>query len=708
LSARCRHRKEVAFARLLMTVRVREAAVSRSRFFSAIAGLSSITNNFASFGPGDTMPLSGNFGFLSGQNEQLAQLGALAERYFRDDPATAIFKLRQFAELLSKVVAARHAMYLGDREAFEETLRRLSYERIIPKEAADVFHALRKAGNSAVHEARGNHSDALSALKFARQLGIWFHRTYGKQPDFKPGAFIPPAEPVDATSDLKAEIENLRRKVAESEDAAVLARREAEEHARARESVEQRLAREAEERAVWEQLAQDIENEKSEISARLAALQSAAEQSPKSETVELIQLGEQASAKIDLDEAATRTLIDQQLRDAGWEADAKTIRYGEGSRPAKGRNLAIAEWPTKSGPADYALFAGLTLVGVVEAKRKRKNVSAAIDQAERYSIGLVGQSDFSFAGGPWKDHKVPFVFAANGRSYLKQIETESGIWFRDTRRAANHRRALVDWLTPEGLLGLIEIDQDAATEALKTLPFDFGFSLRDYQQNAIEAVEKALEAERRTMLLAMATGTGKTKLAIAMLYRLLATKRFRRICFVVDRSALGIQAAGEFSTTKIVSGKAFADIFGLKKLEDVTPDTETKVHICTIQGLVKRVLFTADDSEAPPIDQYDLIVVDECHRGYLLDREMSDAELSFRGQDDYISKYRRVLEYFDTVKIGLTATPALHTTDIFGDPIFTYSYRDAVVEGHLIDHEPPIRIETALARAGIVFEKDEQ
>src|SRR5437764_7045187 len=303
------------------------------------------------------MPLSGNFAFLSSRNEQLAQLGALAERYFRGDPATAIFKLRQFAELLSKIVAARHAMYLGDRESFEETLRRLSYERIIPKEAADVFHALRRAGNSAAHDARGTHADALSALKFARQLGIWFHRTYSKQPDFKPGAFIPPAEPVDATSDLKEEIETLRRKLAESEDAAVLARRDAEEAAQARESLEQRLAREAEERGLWEQLAQDVENEKSQVSARLAALQLAAEQAPKSETIELIHLGEQASSKIDLDEAATRTLIDQQLRDAGWEADTKTIRYAEGSRPAKGRNVAIAEWPTKSGPADYALFA---------------------------------------------------------------------------------------------------------------------------------------------------------------------------------------------------------------------------------------------------------------------------------------------------------------------------------------------------------------
>jgi type I restriction enzyme R subunit len=495
-----------------------------------------------------------NFTFLATHDPQLVQLGALAERYFRDDPGTAIFKLRQFAELLSKTVAARHALYLGDRETFEDTLRRLAFERIIPKEASDVFHALRKAGNRAAHEAQGNHSDALSALKFARQLGIWFHRTYGKQADFKPGPFIPPPEPVDATAPLQEEIETLRRRVAESEDAAGRARREAEEHARARESVEQRLAREAEERAIWEKLAAESESKTAEIAGRLAALQAVAEQAPKSESLALIQRGEEASTKIDLDEAATRALIDQQLRDSGWEADTKTLRHASGARPVKGKNLAIAEWPTASGPADYALFAGVTLVGVVEAKRRRKNVSAAIDQAERYSIGIPASEDFSFAGGPWGTHKVPFVFSANGRSYLKQIETESGIWFRDTRRAANHRRALVNWPTPEGLSGQLEINLDAATAALKELPFEFGFPLRDYQQAAIKAVEGALGAERRAMLLAMATGTGKTKLAIALLYRLLATKRFRRICFVVDRSALGDQAAGEFTTTKIVSG----------------------------------------------------------------------------------------------------------------------------------------------------------
>ena len=225
---------------------------------------------------------------------------------------------------------------------------------------------------------------------------------------------------------------------------------------------------------------------------------------------------------------------------------------------------------------------------------------------------------------------VPFVFSSNGRPYLKQLETESGIWFRDVRKPKNHRRALSDWPTPEGLKGMLEIDAEASEAALKVQPFDFGFPLRPYQKRAIETVESALAQDRRNMLLAMATGTGKTKLAIAMLYRLLAAKRFSRIAFVVDRNALGSQAAGEFATTRIVSAKTFADIFGLKGLDTVMPDSETKVHICTIQGLVQRVLYADNPADAPPVDQYDLMVVDECHRGYLLDREMSDAELSFR------------------------------------------------------------------------------
>jgi type I restriction enzyme R subunit len=649
---------------------------------------------------------SSNFGFLSKRYPQLERLGALGERYFSDDPVVSLIRVRQFGEVLAQLVAARSGLFADADEPQADLLRRLRIDASYPRNVLDLFHQLRIAGNAATHHNEGDHATALGCLKMARQLGIWFYRTFDDQ-RFKPGPFQPPRPPIDATAELTAELGRLRAERDTALSEVQRAKAAAEDAEAARLTAETGAKGAAKERALWEQLAAEAEAAKNQLAQQLASLQAAAVASPPAEQQQVLQLALSAAEAISLDEADTRALIDQQLRDSGWGADTKELRYASGARPVKGRNLAIAEWPTATGPADYALFVGLTLVGVAEAKRRRKNVSAAIDQAERYSTGIGASADFAFAGGPWGEHKVPFVFAANGRSYLKQIETESGIWFRDNRRTANIRRALASWPTPQGLTGELEIDRDAATATLQEMPFGFGFPLREYQKAAIKAVEEALAAGRRSMLLAMATGTGKTKVSIALLYRVLAAKRFRRICFVVDRSALGDQAAGEFSTTKIIAGRAFADIFGLKRLQDVEPETETKVHICTIQGLVRRVLYAADTSEAPPIDQYDLVVVDECHRGYLLDREMSDAELSFRGQEDYISKYRRVLEYFDAVKIGLTATPALHTTEIFGDPIFTYSYRQAVIDGYLIDHEPPVRIETALARAGIVFEKDE-
>jgi len=652
-----------------------------------------------------------NFGFLAKHDVQLMRLGALAERYFGDDPNTSLIKLRQFGELLAQLTAAKTGLLPNPEEPQADLLRRLKFERVLPPEVADFFHQVRIAGNQATHAHGGDHAQALTTLKISRQLGVWYYRTFIDK-NFKSGPFVPPADPSVATKALQEEMARLRATLDEFRSAAETSRIAAEAEARARLSAEERAQREREERALWEQLADEAEQAKLSLTAQLQTLQNAAAAAPPQVTAAIISQAEVAAAAIDLDEAATRTLIDTHLRARGWEVDTSTLRYSAGVRPAKGRNMAIAEWPSKSGPADYALFVGTRCIAVVEAKRQNKNVSGFIDQAQRYSRGFQFAGGAEAIGGPWietHEHSflVPFVFSANGRPYLKQVETQSGIWFRDARKPANHRRALVDWPTPDGLQGMLEIDAEAAQADLKAQPIEFGFPLRPYQKRAIEKVEAELDTERRAMLLAMATGTGKTKLAIALLYRLLTAKRFRRVCFVVDRSALGNQAAGEFATTRIVTAKTFADIFGLKGLGDIKPDPETKVHICTIQGLVKRVLYNEDSSAAPPVDQYDLMIVDECHRGYLLDREMSDAELSFRGQDDYVSKYRRVLEYFDAVKIGLTATPALHTVDIFGSPIFTYSYREAVIDGFLIDHDPPLQITTALSQAGIKFKKGE-
>ncbi|WP_245999069.1 type I restriction-modification system endonuclease [Paracoccus methylarcula] len=639
----------------------------------------------------------GNFGFLDHLDGELANLGRLAESYFQDDPSTSIIKLRQFAERLTQ----RHAALVGiEQQHFgsqSDLLRRLKYERAVPEQVLDVLHYIRKRGNTAVHEGKGNHRDALTCLKMSVQLGVWHVRASTPDHEFSTGPFIPPQPPSDSNTELQQELDRLRAERNEALTAAQKAEEERQQAILAAETAEARHRREVEERKTWEALAQDADRQ-------LQQFVSKAQHQAPAFKASIAKAGHDAANVINPDEQATRALIDQQLRDSGWEANSTDIRHSKGVRPAKGRNLAIAEWPTASGPADYALFAGETCVGIVEAKRYRKNVSAAIDQAERYSKGFEWPSN----SDSWDNgYSVPFVFATNGRPYLKQVETESGIWFRDVRRAHNLRRAVVSWFRPEELLSMLEVEKEKAQAALKARPFDFGFQLRPYQRAAIEAVEQTLSTEKREMLVAMATGTGKTKLAIAMLYRLLATKRFRRICFVVDRSALGTQTSDEFMSTAIEGPKTFGQLFGIMGLEDIKPDPETRFHICTIQGLVKRVLYNNDPADVPPIGQYDLMVIDECHRGYLLDREMSDAELSFRNQEDYISKYRRVLEYFDAVKIGLTATPALHTSQIFGDPIYTYSYREAVIDGWLIDHEPPVRFLTVLAKAGITFDAGE-
>jgi type I restriction enzyme R subunit len=125
-----------------------------------------------------------------------------------------------------------------------------------------------------------------------------------------------------------------------------------------------------------------------------------------------------------------------------------------------------------------------------------------------------------------------------------------------------------------------------------------------------------------------------------------------------------------------------------------------------VQAMVKRIF--ASDSGPPPVDAYDCLIVDEAHRGYTLDQEMTEGELALRDQAQYLSTYRRALDYFDAVRIGLTATPARHTTEIFGKPVYTHTYREAVAEDRLIDHEPPIRYETLLTRSGIHFSVGER
>ncbi|HEY9801527.1 MAG TPA: type I restriction-modification system endonuclease [Leptolyngbyaceae cyanobacterium] len=635
------------------------------------------------------MLVSPNFGFLEVHDPQLVRLGALAERYFTDDPNTSLIKLRQFGEHLAQMIAAQVGMYEGDERQID-LMRRLRDRGVLKGKVYDLFDQLRIAGNDATHAFASDQRTALSNLKYARQLGIWFHRINTKNPDFHPGPFVPPQDPSVETLALKQELEKLRQELQASRTTAELAQIAAQQEAQRRISA-QELAAQAQAQA------------QSAIN-RLVAIQTTAQSQSVQAIQETIQRSQQAGDNIDLDERETRRLIDAHLRAAGWEVDSEQFTYSNGTRPQKGKARAIAEWPTDDGRADYVLFVGLQVMAVVEAKRKRTDVYGAIDQAKRYSKAYKIQGNEILPGGPWGEYKVPFVFATNGREFLRQLQTKSGIWFCDVRRPENIRRPLTTWYKPQAFVDALNQDVDQAHQKLAEEGFNYNLQLRDYQIKAIQAVEARLAQGFRELLLAMATGTGKTKTCLILVYRLLKTRRFRRVLFLVDRRALGEQTGNVFKETRVENLQTFADIFGIKELGEVAPDSDTKVHIATVQAFVKRILYPGENATIPTADQYDCIVVDECHRGYLLDRELSDSEITFRDYEDYISKYRRVLDHFDAVKIGLTATPALHTIQIFGQPVYTYSYKEAVIDGYLIDCEPPIRIVTALSEDGMVWQ----
>jgi type I restriction enzyme R subunit len=657
-----------------------------------------------------------NFDFLKHHDELLVRLAQTAEACFVPDPNTTLIKMRQLGEELAKTIASRVGVNAGSDVKQVDLLRELDYTLRLDKQVKDAFHALRKLGNPATHDiTSSSHRDALKALQVGHALSAWFHSQFGgdKAKGFKLEPFVKPQDPSEKVRQLEETLLELQKQSKTAEDRLSRAEQQQQIEAQKAAAEQQRAEQMASESKVWEQIATEHEAKLAEYRAKMDEANiiyfQAFAKLEKQQQAEQIRRVEKST--IQLNEAETRVLIDQQLIEAGWEADTVNLRYSKGARPIPNTNRAIAEWPTDSGPADYVLFMGLTPVAVVEAKKTAKNVYDDVGQAKRYAKGLQEQGTFTIETC-YGEFKVPLTFATNGRPYLQQLEKESGIWFLDVRDNSNRRKALKGWYTPQEIKTYLRQTPQQAEAELDEMAFDYHLKLRDYQVNAIKAVENSIKQGKETALIAMATGTGKTKTAIAMVYRLLKSERFRRILFLVDRSALGVQATGDFCEVRLENLNTFADTFDVMGMEQnkppkPNPEDDTKVHVATVQGVVKRILYPGDNENKPGVGQYDCIVVDECHRGYLLDRELTDTEILFRDQKDYQSKYRAAIEYFDAFKIGLTATPALHTTEIFGAPVFNYSYTEAVLDGYLNDHLPPIRIHTKLAEQGIKYAVNE-
>lgn len=394
-----------------------------------------------------------NFSQLKAHDEQLERLGLLAERYFADDPNTCLLKLRQLAEAMAQSVASRVGLYTSSDERQIDLLRRLQDHGIVPREIGGLFHEIRKAGNDANHNLGGDHRTALMAMRLAWQLGIWFHRTF-KDPGFKSGPFIPPSPPVDESADLKAELDALQREL--------LSFRTAHQGAtQALVATQARAQQTEEERAFWEAMAAEAETARHEMAQRLEAIQAQASAQPPQAVARLVEAANTAAATVKLSEADTRKIIDEQLATAGWTVDSTRLTFTKGARPQRGRNMAIAEWPTETGPSDYVLFIGLQPVAVIEAKRKHLDVSAVLQQAKRYSRSFKPSSETELPAANYGAKLEAIVDVDARKEYIKNHSTAwaavreylSGMssakcWYSEARESVS--RYQVDHFRPHG------------------------------------------------------------------------------------------------------------------------------------------------------------------------------------------------------------------------------------------------------------------
>jgi type I restriction enzyme R subunit len=397
--------------------------------------------------------------------------------------------------------------------------------------------------------------------------------------------------------------------------------------------------------------------------------------------------------------------IDPHLKAAGWSV----VACSSDDPTSYSSALAVEEFPTSAGPADYALIGDRQVVGVVEAKKLSLGAQGVLVQAERYSNGFDQEPRYQGEFG------VPFLYSTNGE------ET----WFHDVREALNRSRRVSHFHTPGALEEMLTRDTEAELSKLMSVPWSS--VLRDYQVEAGTAIEQAIRERKRKMLVTMATGTGKTLTMVSEIYRLMKSGAARRVLFLVDRRALAAQAVRAFASFEAEPGLKFDKIYPVYSQRfqtgDLDPDEkwdpnvmpnalltapklgDAFVYVCTIQRMTINLFGQAAvlpwvdevaDEDAKqidiPIHAFDLIVADECHRGY------SAKELS---------TWRETLDHFDAMKVGLTATPALHTMAYFENLVYRYEYERAVREGHLVDYDA-VRINSDVRMNGVFLKEGEQ
>ena len=292
--------------------------------------------------------MKSNFEFLKHHDELLVRLAQTAEACFVPDPNTTLMKMRQLGEELAKTIASRVGVDSGREIKQIDLLRDLDYQLRLDAQIKDAFHTLRKLGNPATHDiTSASHRDALKSLQVGHALSAWFHSNFGgdKAKGFKISAFIKPQDPSEKVRLLEEALLKQQKKIKTTEDRIAQTEQLKDIEAQKAEAERKRAEEMASESKVWEELATENESKLGEYRTKMDAAnvvyKMAFQQQTPTEQATTIQRVEKST--LQLSEAETRVLIDEQLIEAGWQADTENLRFSKGARPIANENRAIAE-----------------------------------------------------------------------------------------------------------------------------------------------------------------------------------------------------------------------------------------------------------------------------------------------------------------------------------------------------------------------------
>ena len=388
-------------------------------------------------------------------------------------------------------------------------------------------------------------------------------------------------------------------------------------------------------------------------------------------------------------EQIARDNIDKQLIACGWVIQSiKQVNLNART------GVAVKEYLTDVGPADYVLFVEGKPCGVIEAKREEEahRINVHEDQSEGYANAKLKHL---------KNEPLPFVYISTG-------EVTRFTDFTDPKPRA---REVFSFHRPETLRDWVKRDKSLRRRLLD-LPALQTDGLRDCQINAITKLETSFKENRPRALIQMATGSGKTFTAITAIYRLLKYAKAKRVLFLVDTKNLGEQAEQEFmSFVPNDDNRKFTELYSVQRLKSSYIATDSQVCISTIQRLYSILKGTELEEEAEeenpnerkyqpkeippieydgkmPIEFFDFIVIDECHRSIY-------------------NLWKQVLEYYDAFEVGLTATPDKRTIGYFDQNLVSeYSHEMAVADGVNVGYEVFI-IDTKVTQQGATLWKGE-